>query len=423
MLVFGTLALAISNHLAGNGYTLATSNYLSGNGSTENMTRTTQIRLAFLGDVGIRGTALALYDYADFSERILGLPTPLILYFEAGQVDAGTVAKHIARFGAENVIKLSKHHRSLDAALQRGGITHLHTLVGGTRGERPTSLPVRLLVHGIFTAHPEGSMIASRRKNESEVVLARVSSAVPDSCSGVPVVPHIVRQLGDQGWNLEGPNLREVLRIPANATVFCRYGGFNSFSRLMTRNGVMTAAIAQPESFFLFMNTASFTKLPNVIFLNATTDSEKPTFVRTCDAMVHGRENGEMFGLAIAEFSIMQRPIFTSGPKKRHLAARAHLDILGKKAIVHETTEQLVSQLAAFNRSWAAAQGEYWNAYADFAPEHVMQAFNCVFLQGGLCSSPAGSTAPAMGETVESCSSCKAYQHGSSCVKSTKSFG
>ena len=149
--------------------------------------------------------------------------------------------------------------------------------------------------------------------------------------------------------------------------------------------------------------------MPNVIFINATSDAGKPSFIRTCDAMIHGRENCEMFGLALAELSIMRRPIFTSGPKAPHLNARAHLDILGDKAFVHTSSKQLVSQLQAFEPTRAVAQGEYWNAYSRFEPDRVMWAFDCVFLRGQRCRGEPG--APPLGASAEadSCSRCEPY--------------
>ena len=270
-----------------------------------------------------------------------------------------------------------------------------------------------------------GAAAAASNASGPRVITARISTSVPDGsmdCAGTPVVPHIVRPLGGNGpWTLDGPNLRSSLHIPLEATVFCRYGGRNAFSRLLTREGLIAAAAQYPRIYFLFMNTnpchairvpsgyhQCIPPTPNVIFLNATADSGKPTFIRTCDAMLHGRENGEMFGLALAEFSVMHRPNFTSGPKAPHLNARAHLDILGEKAFVHHNKVQLVQQIRDFDRKRAAAMGEYWDAYQEYAPQRVMRAFECVFLRGraGAPCHEAGSGSGG-GNGDESCTSCR----------------
>ena len=58
----------------------------------------------------------------------------------------------------------------------------------------------------------------------------------------------------------------------------------------------------------------------------------KMKFVNTSDFMIHGRARGETFGLAIAEFSIRNKPIiaFSNPPEK------AHLEILGEKCLIYK---------------------------------------------------------------------------------------
>ena len=88
---------------------------------------TRPLRLAFLGDMGMRGTALAMFDYADFAERLLRVPRPLILYRRDGQFVADTFAKYTARFGDGNVIELpaspaanTRGHSSIASSSAKG---------------------------------------------------------------------------------------------------------------------------------------------------------------------------------------------------------------------------------------------------------------------------------------------------------------
>ena len=37
----------------------------------------------------------------------------------------------------------------------------------------------------------------------------------------------------------------------------------------------------------------------------------KVSFINTCDCMIHARTDGETFGLAIAEFSTLNKPIIS----------------------------------------------------------------------------------------------------------------
>ena len=109
--------------------------------------------------------------------------------------------------------------------------------------------------------------------------------------------------------------------------------------------------------------------------------------------MIHGRQLGEEFGLAIAEFSLLNKPVFTSPPL--HTASGGlygqwgkgafHLMALGETAFRYTSARQLEAMLERFDRSLAARQGSYWNTWRPFAPEHVMRTFDCVHLRGGTC--------------------------------------
>lgn len=131
------------------------------------------------------------------------------------------------------------------------------------------------------------------------------------------------------------------------------------------------------------MNTLQFCDpLPNVIHLEATSDEEeKSRFIRTCDAMLHARYSGETFGLAVAEFSAHNRPVFTSNVHDDGGAARNHINVLGNKAILYHDRTSLLHQLYAFDREDARLKD--WNAYREYEPAKVMRTFARVFLSIG----------------------------------------
>jgi hypothetical protein len=84
--------------------------------------------------------------------------------------------------------------------------------------------------------------------------------------------------------------------------------------------------------------------------------------------MLWGRSEGETFGLAIAEFSIKNKPVFCTA-----VGDLAHIELLGEKAILYTTSGDLGKKLLAFNRE--EARQKDWNAYRDFSPEKVMDIF------------------------------------------------
>lgn len=422
-------------------------------------------RLAFfLSGINERGTTVAVYDYADYSERYLNYSTPIIIYFgqditsKREQVDTSKVKilnKFIGRFGKSNVYSVLKeewvHHypqnsinsagwfrnatvtrttssthgkseiiqwteewKKVDKILKKRGITDVYVLRSGHRIEKMSSLPhVRNLVHVVFDAHkPFGD------------VYARISDIVPAKANiniTVPVVPHMINRPLDP---TNTTTMRQTLQIPNDAVVFGRYGGYDTFSIKFVQALVCRLARKKPNIYFLFANTKQFcyesnnspykteqkrsstrpgnvqhshshmtinasvpsptAVIPNIIHLNSPllTQQDKELFIRTCDAMLHARHDGETFGLSVGEFSIMNRPIITSS---KH-GELFHVKVLGDKGIYYSNEvelERIILNFRSIHRERGKQSGgSDWNAYQSFYPEHVMDTFYSVFLSG-----------------------------------------
>jgi hypothetical protein len=124
------------------------------------------------------------------------------------------------------------------------------------------------------------------------------------------------------------------------------------------------------------MNTDQFCEpRRNIIFLEGAAEfHEKERFVNTCDAMLHARQSGETFGLAIAEFSVRQRPVLTwTGSHER-----SHIELLGSTGFYYDDAASLERLL----RTLEPDPTKDWDVYtACFNPHAVMQQFKNVFLQ------------------------------------------
>ena len=327
-----------------------------------------------------RGAATAVYDYAHFGERLLGFERPLIICSNSMNGDDASLKLNLkrlrARFGANRVFMMKQRWfkgnarrlvPEVDAVLAAHNVTHLYIMKGGLRDGFLSRLPgVRNCVHAAFSAtQPHGC------------AYARVGSSVPTARGvDVPVISHVV-----QRQESTGDDLRAALGIPRNATVFCRHGGTPTFNIPFVKAAVAQHAGDEPSAWFLFMNTARFVKEhPHVRFLPPETDdAAKSRFIRTCDAMLHARREGETFGLAVAEFSAHNRPVITSSAHDDRGRARHHLDSLGKRGLYYDSKESLLRLLRTFDRT-AARTGD-WRAYTQYAPEVVMQTFRRVFLE------------------------------------------
>ncbi len=163
-------------------------------------------------------------------------------------------------------------------------------------------------------------------------------------------------------------DLREELGIPKEATVFGGYGGRDNFDIELAQRAVYLVAKRYSSIYFLFANFKAFCEpLPNIIHCPTILDKErKVKFIQTCDAMLWARSQGETFGLAIAEFSIKNRPIFCM-----EIGDLAHIRILKEKAILYTTSGDLAKKLIHFTKE----PEKDWNAYTDYTPEKVMSIF------------------------------------------------
>jgi hypothetical protein len=90
--------------------------------------------------------------------------------------------------------------------------------------------------------------------------------------------------------------------------------------------------------------------------------------------MLHARWHGETFGLAVGEFAVLGKPVITYGGSRE----RAHLEMLGEKALIYKSKEELLKVLREFRRR--AIVGTEYAEYAD--PKIVMEIFRKNFLRG-----------------------------------------
>lgn len=289
--------------------------------------------------IGIRGTTVALYDYAHYNETLLGNTS----YIAApAYSDLTALPKFKERFGDRVILYNSLDDvkiDNLDAAYMIKAGFDDNLLIPG----------VKNIVHAVFDAsHPHGDKYVA------------VSKWLGDK-HGVDYLPHIVHLPEVSG------NFREHLKLSNEDIVFGRYGGFDQFDVEYLPNVV--SAVADQGFKFLFMNTKPFTySHPNIIYVEGTTDmASKTAFINTCDAMLHGRREGESFGLAIGEFLHQNKPVITNIQARD----RNHLYILKDKGFYYSNHNELFVTLASFQK------GDYnvKHLVDEFKPEVVMQKF------------------------------------------------
>ncbi len=327
------------------------------------------MKIAFHSNqLGLRGSEVALYDYAHFNEELLGNQS-IIVSPRDGAHSPLAVEKFKARFE----VIFYDSPSELEGIVKKHAIDVFYFIKSG-RDDGLQAPGCKNVVHAVFKHYyPHGD------------VYAYVSRWLAEKMSGgkSPFVPHMISLPEVDG------DLRSELSIPADAEVYGSYGGEDSFDVKCAVDAVLKAA-SDPDSkkVFLFMNTRMKISTPfqyfrlkralasrRIIYLPGTAEAEqKVKFINTCDAMIHARVSGETFGIAIGEFAYLGKPVITYyHPRTKD---QCHYEILDKAGNYYSSRRELLRLIA--RKPHALKLCEKYRQ--EFNPQSVMQRFNDVFL-------------------------------------------
>ncbi len=303
------------------------------------------------GHLQERGTDVALYDYAQYNETLLGNRSIILC-----PADAEIFA--LDKFRARFTVLLYLNRTDLEWLLRD---VDLYYRIA--HGDRPLEIEPspphgKLAIHCVFHAgQPYGDIYAA--------VSPWVAEHHGDKA--VRVVPHIIDLPDEPG------DLRQELGIPISATVLGRHGGMDTFNIPFVHDVIRDVITRREDLWFVFLNTRPFIDHPRVRFLDRTADMNlKTRFINSCDGMMHARAEGETFGISVGEFSIRNKPVITylNGSDNHHV------DVLGERGFYYRSPEELLNMLLA----WRAMPGDWDQFSQHFSPEVVMRAFDDVFL-------------------------------------------
>jgi hypothetical protein len=306
----------------------------------------------------LRGTSVAVYDYADYNEKILGGKSIILAKPDDNLNRAKT--KFLNRFETLFGWWSSKE---LDDLMDNKKADYFYSIRSGNRsdGNLPHDHPS--LVHVVFRNNdPHGTKYVYVSD-----WLAQDQGYDPETHS----VPHIVRPLPNASYNL-----REKLGIPKDIIVFGCYGGSTEFNISFVHEIISKIVNERKDIIFLFMNINSFCdNHKHIIHLPGTYIlEEKTAFINACDAMIHARQHGETFGLSCAEFSMQNKPIITYALSRE----ANHIQVLGKYGIYYKNKEDLYDILN--NLYSYATYDDYDQIYTIFNPNNIMNKFKQIFL-------------------------------------------
>lgn len=302
--------------------------------------------------LGIRGTEVALYDYARYNEEILHNKSYII---SCAKADLTTLKKFENRF---EVFLYNNFEECFDFVKEKN-IDHVYYIKAGDNDGKV--IPgVKNLIHVVFqNKDVHGDKYAYVSKWLANKM------GMEDSC-----VPHIVSLPDPQS------DYREKLGIPKEQIVIGRYGGSGEFDLTFVYQEIYNVLQIRKDITFLFMNTKPFgLEHPNIIHVNGTYNLQnKSNFISTCDYMIHGRNHGESFGLAICEFLHGGKPVISwKGGFDKH-----HVDLLKDTPFCYENATELNNILVNLTKVDNSAVCK--SIVEQFSPKNVMERFNSIFL-------------------------------------------
>lgn len=301
-----------------------------------------------------RGTTVAIQDYARFNNELLNNES-YIVYNNSDPYNDHSVIEYLNKlFPVYSYSNISELYTLCD----RLGIDLAYFIKYGFNDGVLANTPVKNAVHAVFQAYqPHGDHYAYI----SEWLSIKMSRG------RVPYVPHIVDL---------PPEKRIHHNFGKGKIVIGRYGGNTTFDIPFVKDAVKEIVETYDDFVFVFVNTDKFYEHRNIIYLDPILDLQgKTDFILSCDAMLHGRERGESFGLAIAEFLFHNKPVFAwRGGTDGH-----HTIMLKDHDTLYSDKQDLIDKLLSL-REGKYLNSNYKYSVDEFLPHRVMRKFHDIFL-------------------------------------------
>ncbi len=320
-----------------------------------------------------RGTTHAMLDYAKYNEKILGNKS--IIFYAKNHLDTDRSMEKT--FNDQFTCFEYNNEQELSLMALKASVDVMYSIKSGEKNGNLPKLTSNA-VHAVFNSEPHGNLYAYVSKHLAEKYNSKnyvphmitlkldvcEKLSIPDTSSNSEIATNIC--LYNYG------TLRGKLGIPSDVVVIGRYGGSDTFDIPYLTSAILKSLEGNPNLYYIFMGTKEFCQNERVHFLEHKNDPvSKASLILSSDYMIHGRLDGETFGISIGEFSTFNRQIITTAGK-----FNSHLDILGDKGLIYTSEEELLKILVNLNHP---DDGNY-NQYSEYNPKDVMMKFKDVFL-------------------------------------------
>lgn len=320
-----------------------------------------------------RGTGKVPYDYGIYLQKYLNCE---IIFITAKNSKNEGLKKIKEKFNVELYDNIPPAHQSIndqlktkkliETIIERKNINFLHMLKSG-ENDNITPENCKTGIHCIFNMmQPHGNIYAG------------VSEYLSKKFNKKLYVPHIINPLSPS------EDYRLKYNIPKEAFVIGRHGGYGQFNIPFVKNAIVDILKHRTDIYFLFLSTEKFIDHERIIHIPwVESDQDIFNFINSCDCMIHAREDGETFGLAVAEFSASNKPIITwSGLINNEIYQRydkCHLELLGDRAIIYNDYQDLLDTFYSIDKSFISQYN--WDKYSEkFSPENVINTYVKTFL-------------------------------------------
>jgi len=259
---------------------------------------------------------------------------------------------------------------------------------------------VRLLVHAVFQEYePHGDSYAyisdwlaqAVQKNlklrmRYEIGLSRNGSSLskirqrnlpspppfptPVDFRKFKAVPYIVRKLSAQS------DFRLPLGIPQDAFVLGSLSGSTQFDIPFVRDWIPKYLSMSSQHYFLCPNIMPFLDHPRAIFLPKILEEQaKADYLMCLDAMIHARQMGESFGMALCEALSVGKPVLSwNGGHDQN-----HVQILRDTNWLYQNQSDLERAVIELRDNNADYVPEAQSLVEQYTPTRVVQRFRDVF--------------------------------------------
>lgn len=134
-------------------------------------------------------------------------------------------------------------------------------------------------------------------------------------------------------------DLRVELKIPTDATVITRYGGYATFDLDWVKEEISRRLRSDKNFWFIGANTKPFDQHHRLIYLPPIIDKQdKSNFLATGNVFLHARNQGETFGISIVESLQVGTPVLSwSGGVDQN-----HKVLLGEMSLYQDVSDLAV---------------------------------------------------------------------------------